>query len=436
MENKNAWNRFLDFFKNHKATRRAVIAIGCVVLAAIIIVVAYNIWETPPVKADAKPSPSPVTSQALGEEDEIDDFEGAMSSGGDEGIFTFLLVGNDDGMGNTDTIMVGKLDTNNHTIDIVSIPRDTMVNISWNTKKINSVYWGTVNSGGVGIDGLKKHIKNICGFEIDCYAVIDLGAFVDIVDAIGGIDFDIPIDMDYDDPAGNIHVHQKAGITHLDGEAAMGVVRFRNNNNGTGYPIPDIGRISTQQAFIKTIANEMLTLGNIPNIGKIISIITENLDTDLSAANISFLVRQFLKCQSDNINFYTAPTLGADIYGLSYQYLDVTAWLEMVNEHLSPYSEEITTANVNILTCNYGGSEFYSTSGEFAGGYASFGDYRYLNPSKYASSAPETDESQESEGSTQVGDTDGETVTSDNAGSEAEVTPPADVSDEITDFAA
>lgn len=397
MGNNNAWKRFLDFFKNNKAARRAVIAVGCVVLAVIALVVAYNIWETPIDKADSKTSPPPNEDLTENDTDEIDDFDGAMSSGGEEGVYTFLLVGNDNGTGNTDTIMVARFDTNEHTINVVSIPRDTLVNIGWNTKKINSVYWGTKNGGGVGIDGLKKQIKNICGFEIDCYIVINLEAFIDIVDAIGGIDFDIPIKMDYDDPAGNLYIHHEAGVKHLDGKEAMGVVRYRNNNDGSGYPIPDIGRISTQQAFIKTVATKMLTLGNIPNIGKIISIITENLDTDLSASNIGFVVRQFLKCKSEDINFYTAPTLGADIYGLSYQYLKVTEWLEMVNEHLSPYSEEITTANINILTSNPSGNEFYSTTGEFAGGYGSFADYRYLNPSKYAATNPEPKETQDTE---------------------------------------
>ena len=96
-----------------------------------------------------------------------------------------LLVGNDDGNGNTDTIIVGKIDTVQHKMDFVSIPRDTLVNISWNIRKINAVYWGTVNSGGVGIDGLRQQVKNLLGFDVDCYAVIDLDVFIDTVDALG-----------------------------------------------------------------------------------------------------------------------------------------------------------------------------------------------------------------------------------------------------------
>ena len=113
-------------------------------------------------------------------------------------------------------------------MDFVSIPRDTLVNISWNIRKINAVYWGTVNSGGVGIDGLRQQVKNLLGFDVDCYAVIDLNVFIDTVDALGGIYFDVPCDMDYEDSSQNLYIHVKAGYQLLDGETAMGVVRFRS----------------------------------------------------------------------------------------------------------------------------------------------------------------------------------------------------------------
>ena len=116
-------------------------------------------------------------------------------------MYTFLVVGLDKVGYNTDTMMVGRLDTETHEINVVSIPRDTMVNVSWSVKKVNTLYAADINSGGNGIDGLMDGLKDILGFEIDCYAVVDLDAFVQLVDAIGGVDYDVPVDMNYYDPS-------------------------------------------------------------------------------------------------------------------------------------------------------------------------------------------------------------------------------------------
>ena len=365
----NFTDRFRKFFAR-RGVRRGAIALGAVLPTLLFAIITYSIWESPPERPENLP-PTQTGSPEDMPADDGSDFEGAISSGYTDGVFTFLLVGNDDGNGNTDTIMVGRFDTRNSTINIVSIPRDTMVNIGWSTKRINAVYWGTVNGGGVGIDGLKRQIKNICGFEVDCYAVIDINAFVGIIDAIDGVTFDVPIDMNYDDPAQNLSIHLSAGVQTLSGEQALGLVRFRQNNGGGGYG--DIGRIETQQAFLKAAAGQMLSLGNIPNISAIIEILTQSTATDLSASNISFFVRQFLKCSGEDIRFYTAPTVGASIGGASYQSLLLSDWLLMVNDYLNPTGETVTEKNVNILTSN--GSSFFSTTGEFAGGYGSFAGF-------------------------------------------------------------
>ena len=118
---------------------------------------AYMLWEKAPEISDE--APAQVSAQPVNSDSESDDTGTAFSTDRQDGVYTVLLVGNDDGNGNTDTIIVGKIDTVQHKMDFVSIPRDTLVNISWNIRKINAVYWGTVNSGGVGIDGLRLRPK-------------------------------------------------------------------------------------------------------------------------------------------------------------------------------------------------------------------------------------------------------------------------------------
>lgn len=339
--------------------RRNALIVGCIVILVILAaVIGYSVWERPPEVG--RPDDQSGQTEPADTSDDGDDFAGALNTGRTNGMYTFLLVGSDDGNGNTDTILVGRMDTVNHTVDVVSIPRDTMVNNGWTqTRRINAVYWGTVNSGGVGIDGLKKQIRNVMGFDIDCYGVIDLSAFVDVIDAMGGVEFDVPFDMNYDDPTQDLHIHLKAGPQRLDGQSAIGVVRYRYGNTASqSYVNGDLGRIEMQQAFLKSVASQMISLGNIPNLSRVIDILTDRLDTNLTAANMAFFARQLLKCSSEDIHFYTAPVTGRVVNAASYVCLNVNEWLELVNEHFNPYSEPVTTANVDII--------YYSTS---AGGY-------------------------------------------------------------------
>ena len=363
--------------KGRKAAKRgskAAIVI-CVILVLVFgAVAAYMIWEKPPERPGSglvdpiAPSVSPTGDASVSPSVEpTEDPNAGAPASLNENMYTFLVVGLDKVGYNTDTMMVGRLDTETHEINVVSIPRDTMVNVSWSVKKVNTLYAADINSGGNGIDGLMDGLKDILGFEIDCYAVVDLDAFVQLVDAIGGVDYDVPVDMNYYDPTQDLYISIPAGEQHLSGEEALKVVRFRS-----GYANADIGRIDTQQDFLMSVASQMLTLGNIPNLPTFIDIFVNNVDTNLSAENIAFFARQFLLCKSEDIHFFTMPYYGDSVKGLSYVSIDIDEWLKMVNDCLNPYDQDVTEANVNILT--HSSSGFYSTTGYIAGGPDSFYD--------------------------------------------------------------
>ena len=366
--------------KRSKAGKAAAVAV-CVVLILVFGAVAWYIaWEKPPERpggglvdptyestnpedggspdATAEPTVSPAEDPNAGAPASLN-----------ENMYTFLVVGLDQVSNSTDTMMVGRIDTENHTIDVVSLPRDTLVNVSWSVKKINTLYSADINTGGNGIDGLLDGLKDILGFQIDCYAVVDLTAFVELVDAIGGVDYNVPVNMNYYDPTQDLYINIPAGEQHLDGEEALKVVRFRS-----GYASADIGRIGTQQDFLKSVASQMLTLGNIPNLPTFIDIFEEYVVTNMSASNLAFFARQFLLCKSEDINFHTLPgNYGDSIKGLSYVSINISEWLEMVNTYLNPYDQDVTEANVNILT-HSSSTGFYSTTGYVAGGVDSFYD--------------------------------------------------------------
>ena len=102
--------------------------------------------------------------------------------------------------------MVGRFDVETHEINVVSIPRDTLMNITGSTKKINELYLRGVNSDGDGVGRLLDGIRDMIGFEVDVYAVVDLQAFVELVNAIGGVDYDVEYAQQFLRPHKNLRM--------------------------------------------------------------------------------------------------------------------------------------------------------------------------------------------------------------------------------------
>ena len=295
------------------------------------------------------------------------------------GVYTLLVAGVDVVSNNTDTIMIGRLDTVNHTLNVVSIPRDTLTNIQHEVKKANSAYHyaayysGIQSSSYYGCDPIKKMreelIKSFLGFDVDGYILVNMDAAEQVVDAIGGVDFNVPPGMDYDDPTQDLHIHIPEGQQKLNGEQFVQLMRFRS-----GYAGGDIQRIDMQHELLMAVASQMISLKNIPNLTEVISIVSDNMETSLTAENMLYYAKEFLKLDSENIKFYTMPgDTGGNVFGASYVFCDIDAWLDMVNECLNPWEAKVTTKNVNIVT--YKDGNFYSTTGELSGGVSSFLNY-------------------------------------------------------------
>ena len=259
-----------------------------------------------------------------------------------DGFYTVLVCGTDDGNGGSDTIMLAAVDTENKEINVVSIPRDTLVDESWTVKKINSAY----NRGGV--DAVKEQVQKITGFPVDFYVTVDLNGFVELVDEIGGVDFDVPIDMNYDDPAQDLYIHFKAGQQHLTGQQAMEVVRFRHNNNGGGYPLQDLDRIKTQQAFLSAVADKMFSLQSVIKIPEFARIFSENVKSDLAVGEMIWFGNQALDIGTENIHFTTLPGEAKTVYGGSYYVLDREACLALFNESFNPYKAALSLSDLDI----------------------------------------------------------------------------------------
>ena len=244
--------------------------------------------------------------------------------------------------------------------------------VPWDIKRINSVY-NYYGGGDRGIQYLYKEISQLVGFEPDFQVVVEWEAVGEIVDAMGGVWFDVPRNMDYEDPLQNLSIHISKGYQLLNGQQAMGVVRFRKGANG--YATGDLGRIETQQAFLKAVVEQLLKVENVAKIKDFIRVFQENVITDLSFQNIFWFAKAAIVggLKVENVNFVTMPNTPKNAYSPSTSKLNghyseqayvvprATQLLELVNTELSPYVEVFTKSDLDIMSVNSDGSVSSST---------------------------------------------------------------------------
>ena len=259
-----------------------------------------------------------------------------------DGVYNILLCGTDGDGYRTDTIMIGHLDVNRHTAALLSIPRDTPIDSNGRLVKINSLY---ANGKEAGMERLERTLSYLLGFEMDGYLLVDLNAFKAAVDLIGGVKFNVPQDMYYDDPTQDLHIDLKAGEQLLDGEHAMELVRFRK-----GYASQDIQRTKVQQDFLLALMEQTIRVENLSKLQEYAEIFTTYALTDLSVGNLLYFAEQLTKCDTENITTYTAEGQGATINGGSYYPLYDWSILKIVNEAFNPYDGQITSANIHVIT--------------------------------------------------------------------------------------
>ncbi|MGE4548442.1 MAG: LCP family protein [Intestinibacillus sp.] len=267
--------------------------------------------------------------------------------------FTFVVGAVDEDQTRTDALMVCGFDTKNKTINLLNIPRDTMSDVSRKgaSKKINAAY-GTKG----GIEQTKLEIKKLIGFSPDYYIIVNFKGIADIVDAIGGVDYEIPFRMYYKDPSQNLNIDFKPGMRHMNGEEVVEFLRWRKNNGGvkTGdpnYTGGDEERIDKQQEFLKYLAAQVLKPSNISNIGKISDAVFKNIKTDLTAGEILWMGMQAVGTASENIQMHKLPGedsysyAGTSWYG-SFFFPDEEKTLALINEYFNPYVNKLTNLDI------------------------------------------------------------------------------------------
>lgn len=219
---------------------------------------------------------------------------------------TCLLIGKS--LNLTDTIIVASYNPQTQEAVMMSIPRDTFVGKdktkATGMNKINALYQQSPKK-------LLKAVNDITGLDIEYYITVDTAALRELVDAIDGVYFDVPIDMDYDDTSQDLHIHLKKGYQLLDGDKAEQLVRFRKNNNMTGYPASygsdDYGRMRTQREFIMAALKQTLQAKNILKIGDLLDIANRNVETNMELSMLKDYIPYITQFNTDNIQTAALP---------------------------------------------------------------------------------------------------------------------------------
>lgn len=247
----------------------------------------------------------------IGEEEQVDENGNVISTASTpkKKVINALVCGKNQDL--TDTIIYVKYNVETGKIAMMSIPRDTSI-VSNPTMssvyKINYIYYSK------GILSLVNQVENMLDVEMDYYLVFDAAMLKEMVDAIGGVEVDVPIRMKYDDGSQNLHIDLQPGVQVLNGEQAEGFVRFRHNNDMTvGYPLGDVQRTEVQQDFIKAFISQALSAKNISKVPDLINIALKNTETNITAREATKYITDLSKLDINNIYSCTAPGTLKDV---------------------------------------------------------------------------------------------------------------------------
>lgn len=248
-----------------------------------------------------------------------------------------LVLGLDEEEKRTDVILLMNYSLNDGKLNILSVPRDTKVYIKGRAEKINALYaFG-------GVPAISGCIRKITGLSADYYITLNFKGFRKIIDTLGGVVFDVPINMHYDDPAQNLHIHLNKGRQVLNGKQAEGLVRFRKGNNGNiGYEDGDIGRIKVQQEFIKALIHQKLKFRYISKADEIFAILKEYMKTNIEISDVRYYLEGIKNFDYEQISSYTLPGDSVFQNGLWYFIYDKTKTQQLINDNFYNEASNLT----------------------------------------------------------------------------------------------
>lgn len=342
--------------KKKKKKSKLKVFLRILLLIIILIVIGYGIWfginYFKHVFKHGESYYDPLSATALGIDPE------KLKTVGRINILLLGESGYEDDYKLTDSIMIVSYNPQTQQASMLSVPRDTYVgkrNKDTATSnylasyKVNSVY-----RNGTNIPEAIERIEEVVGIDIDNYVLIDTEAIVQIVDAIGGVRFNVPIDMNYDDTNQNLHIHLQAGEQLIDGAKAEQLLRFRHNQDWTSYPEEygdnDLGRMRTQREFIQATLKQLIKFENITKVLDLLNIVFDNIKTDLTMETIKYYIPYAFKFDMNNIKSGMVPGTNEKCNGIWIYIPNKKETKQLVNELFT--DEVIADENVNTINNN------------------------------------------------------------------------------------
>lgn len=250
---------------------------------------------------------------------------------------TVLICGTDASGDRTDTMMLLYLSGSEKKVGLLSLPRDSYtIATAGYAAKLNSAY-GRNNGGKEGMEALLDYVQDIIGYRPDGYVLVDFAMVPQIVDLMGGVEAEVPVDME----TGGIQL--QAGLQKLNGEQVLSLLRHRKS-----YAMADLTRVEVQRSVIKACMEQWVTVGNLGKVDDALKLVEENSLTSLEKRNYLWIGKTLLKSMGNGFVTETLPGYPEYIGGVSYYLLDRSGVAELINESFNPYAVDVEAANLNI----------------------------------------------------------------------------------------
>ena len=224
----------------------------------------------------------------------------------------------------TDTIILLSLNLRDSSVDMISVPRDTYADI-YNTSgkwKINAAYFHGGGAQGYGYEYSCRTISMLLGVPIDYYICLEFEGLVAIVDAIGGVEYDVEVEID-----GNNGIVLHEGLQTLNGEQALVYCKARQHvTSGT-----DTDRIARQQRFLMTVFRQLRKKGQWNQIGELYSSVQKYVDTNLNLEQIAACGGFAMGLADENLRMHTLKGEYMEAYVSKFYVLDQQAKIDLVH---------------------------------------------------------------------------------------------------------
>ena len=249
----------------------------------------------------------------------------------------------------------------------MSVPRDSFtgenVKRAKASDKINALY-------NLTKDPMEtvEAVNELTGLDLKYYAIVQTEALIELVDALGPIEYDVPINMDYDDVTQDLHIHFEKGLQEIDGQEAEELLRFRKNNDGTSFPTEygdnDIGRMRNQREFLTAVVEQTVKLENITKLGSILDIASRNLITNVDFNTLKDYLPYAVEFSTENLLTESLPGTVPDLKqtnNVSIFVVDEEETKQMVKELFYPEEQTEDGNTVDANTTNSSSSNSSAT---------------------------------------------------------------------------